>query len=135
MPATDIDLRERSPLALAYVGDGVLDLLVRAKLVAESRLAPGALHHRAVEVVSARAQAESLRALEPMLTEREQEVVKWGRNASKATVSKHATPEQYRASTGLETLLGWLYLSGNSARVGEVFEAIWQRYLALREEG
>lgn len=125
-PPTDIDVRERSPLALAFVGDGVLELLVRARLVAASRSNPGALHRQAVEMVSARAQFRSLHKLESHLTDEEKDIVRRGRNASKATVSKHATPQEYRASTGLEALLGWLYLQDKIERLNELFELIWE---------
>lgn len=129
MPHSDIDIKERSPLALAFVGDGVLELLVRAHLVAQSRLAPGALHREAVEMVSARAQFASLEELQPLLDEKEADIVRRGRNASKATVSKNASPEQYRASTGLEALFGWLYLQNRHDRLNQLFHVIWQRYL------
>ena len=51
-----------------------------------------------------------------------------GRTASRPAVSKHATPEEYRASTGFECLLGWLYLRGDTARIQELFEAMWAGY-------
>ena len=111
-----IDLREQSPLALAFVGDGVYELLVRAREVERTRLQPGRLHGGAVKFVSAKGQFEALRFLEPMLTEEEKNLVRRGKNASKATVSKHATPEEYRASTGFECLLGYLYLAGDCPR-------------------
>ena len=95
-----IDPRELSPLALAFVGDSVLELLVRQRLVE---------HHR-------------------LFTEEELAVFKRGRNASKASVAKHASPEEYRASTGFECLLGWLYLNGQLSRVQELFEALWQQF-------
>ncbi|NLW79473.1 MAG: cysteine--tRNA ligase [Ruminococcaceae bacterium] len=128
-PETDIDLRERSPLALAFVGDGVLELLVRARLVAHSRLPVGALHTEAVEMVSARAQHAMLARLEPLLDEAERNVVRRGRNANKTSVAKNATPEQYRASTGLEALFGWLYLQNRLQRIETLFQAIWEAYL------
>lgn len=128
-PESEIDLRERSPLALAFVGDGVLELLVRARLVATSRRAPGALHREAVSMVSAKAQAAALTSLEPFLLETEMSIVRRGRNASKATVSKNASQQQYRASTGLEALFGWLYLQNELIRIEELFEQIWQHYL------
>ena len=53
---------------------------------------------------------------------------KRGRNASKASVAKHASPEEYRASTGFECLLGWLYLNGQLGRVHELFETLWQQF-------
>ena len=130
-PESEIDLRERSPLALAFVGDGVIELLVRARLVAESRMPAGALHRSAVELVSAKGQFASLALLEPMLTEREAAIVRRGRNANKATVSKNASAQEYRASTGLEALFGWLYLQNDLARIEALFDPIWAHHLEI----
>ena len=58
----------------------------------------------------------------------EASVLRRGKNASKASVAKHATVQEYRASTGLECLLGWLYLQGQTQRVQELFEALWAGY-------
>ena len=112
-----VDIHEMSPLALAFVGDAVLELLVRSRLVSTTRLPPGKLHAAATRYVSARAQFRELDAILPLLR---------GKNASKASVAKHATAEEYRASTGLECLLGWLYLQGRIDRVQELFETLWQ---------
>ena len=111
-----IDPRELSPLALAFVGDSVLELLVRQRLVEHHRLSAGKLNAEKVKYVSARAQF------------REEQLFKRGRNASKASVAKHASPEEYRASTGFECLLGWLYLNGQLGRVHELFETLWQQF-------
>ena len=122
----EIDIKEMSPLALAFVGDAVLELLVRSRLVGTTRLQPGRLHSVATQYVSARAQFRELVALEPLLTEQEAAVLRRGKNASKATVAKHATAQEYRASTGLECLLGWLYLQGQIDRITQLFEVLWQ---------
>lgn len=122
----EINIKEMSPLALAFVGDAVLELLVRGRLVGTTRLQPGRLHSVATQYVSARAQFRELAALEPLLTEQEAAVLRRGKNASKATVAKHATAQEYRASTGLECLLGWLYLQGQIDRVTQLFEVLWQ---------
>ena len=66
--------------------------------------------------------------MEPLLTEEEQAVLRRGKNASKASVAKHATPQEYRASTGFECLLGWLHLKGRDDRVQELFEVLWNGY-------
>ena len=66
--------------------------------------------------------------VEPLFTEDELAVFKRGRNASKASVAKHASPEEYRASTGFECLLGWLYLNGQLERVHQLFEVLWQQF-------
>lgn len=128
MPTQKIDLREISPLALAFVGDSVLELLVRQRLVEYHRMAPGRLNAEKVKYVSARAQFREEQLLEPLFTAEEMDVFKRGRNASRTAVSKHATPEEYRASTGFECLLGWLYLRGDTARIGQLFEAMWAGY-------
>lgn len=120
----DVDVREMSPLSLAFLGDGVLELLVRRQLVAHSRLLPGKLHAEAIKYVSARSQFREVKMLEPLLTEQEKAVLHRGKNANKATVAKHATVEEYRTSTGFECLLGWLYLKGQYDRIEELFEAV-----------
>ena len=126
-----IDVREHSPLALAFVGDGVYELLVRAREVERTRLQPGRLHGGAVKFVSAKGQFEALQFIEPLLSEEEKNLVLRGKNASKATVSKHASPEEYRASTGFECLLGYLYLTGRNDRIHALFDAIWQQFAPL----
>ncbi|MDL2252561.1 cysteine--tRNA ligase [Ruminococcaceae bacterium OttesenSCG-928-I18] len=125
---SDIDIRERSPLSLAFVGDGVLELLVRARLVSKSHATPAVLHHEAITLVSAKAQARLLETLLPHLKEAEKDIVRRGRNASKAAVSKHASVQEYRASTGLEALFGWLYLQDRHERIDELFDLLWKEY-------
>lgn len=120
-----VPIQEQSPLNLAFVGDSVLELLVRRRLAAHSRLPVGKLNSIKVGIVSAHGQYAAVQEIEPLLTEQEKAVLHRGRNASKATVSKHATVEEYRSSTGLEALLGWLYLQGENRRIEELFQHIW----------
>lgn len=129
----EIDIREQSPLNLAFVGDGVFELLVRQRLVERTRLAPGKLHAACVKYVSAKGQNKALAVLEGELTETEQAVLRRGKNASKASVAKHATPQEYRASTGFEALFGWLFLTGQNQRIQELFDLLWERYDPLAE--
>lgn len=123
-----IDPRELSPLALAFVGDSVLELLVRQRLVERHRLPAGRLNAEKIKYVCAHAQFYEEKLLEPLFTAEELDMFRRGRNASKASVAKHATPEEYRASTGFECLLGWLYLTGQLTRVQELFELLWSGY-------
>ena len=106
----------------------VVLLLVRQRLVEHHRLSAGKLNAEKVKYVSARAQFREQQLLEPLFTEDELAVFKRGRNASKASVAKHASPEEYRASTGFECLLGWLYLNGQLERVHQLFEVLWQQF-------
>ncbi len=95
---------------------------------ARPRLQPNRLHTVATHYVSAHAQNLELELIEPMLTDAEAAVLRRGKNASKATVAKHATVQEYRASTGFECLLGWLYLQGKNDRIEELFNALWDGY-------
>ena len=123
-----VDIREMNPLSLAFMGDGVLELLVRQHLVERSRLLPGKLHAEAVRYVSARSQFLEMKLLEPILTEEEHTVFRRGKNANKATVAKHASVEEYRTSTGFECLLGWLYLKGRNERIMELMDVLWREF-------
>lgn len=107
------------PLVLAYVGDAVYELYVRTHLLARGILKPGDLQRVAVAYVSARGQAQAVRRLLPLLREEEAAVLRRGRNA-KSGVPKNARVADYRLSTGLESLLGYLYLTGQEGRLREL---------------
>ena len=128
-----ISIKELSTLSLAFVGDGVLELLVRQRAVSTTRLPPNKLHQLSVKFVSAKGQFVGLNAIKGLLTEKESDIVRRGKNANKATVSKHATTEEYRASTGFEALFGYLYLENENERILELFELYWNAIVAENE--
>ena len=109
-----------SPLALAFVGDGVYELFVRTRLAIEGNAQAAKLHVRAIRFVKAKAQARSAHLLADKLTEQETAIYKRGRNAKSQTVPKHAELADYRAATGLEALFGYLYLKGEQQRLDEL---------------
>ncbi len=113
-----------SPLTLAFVGDGVYELLVREHVVSAGSRPPGQLHHLAVCLVCAAAQAQAYETLLPLLTSEEQDILRRGRNANATALPRHASPADYRRATALEALFGYLYLSGRIQRLEELFEAI-----------
>lgn len=113
----DADLRAYSPLALAFVGDSVYDLLIRTIVVERGATAPGALHRRKSDVVRASAQAACAEALLAELTEEEMAVYRRGRNAHPHTTAKNASVGEYHRATGLEALYGFLYLTGRTDRL------------------
>lgn len=117
------DPRQMSPLVLAYIGDTVYDLFVRTFLVEASDFTAHKMHMAATKRVCAAAQAAAFRRIEPMLSADELAVFKRGRNAHMGTVPKHAEIAHYRAATGLEALFGYLYLSGEDARLTELMRA------------
>lgn len=113
--------KQINPIVLAFVGDAVYTLCVRTRLALSSGEKTGALNRRASERVSAHGQSEALARILPMLTEEEAEIYRRGRNAKKPTKSKNATVAEYVRSTGFEALLGYLYLTGQSERIRQLF--------------
>lgn len=113
-------------LTLAYLGDTVYDLYVRTLLAETLRLPMRALHLEAAKLVCAAGQAKAYRCIADALTEEEQAAFRRGRNAHSGTVPKHADVRDYRVATGLESLLGYLYLLGRDARIGELMRLALQ---------
>lgn len=111
----------KSAAELAFVGDAVYELLVRAHIAANINTCPGNLHKRTVEYVCAEGQSEALTAITSSLTEDELGVVRRGKNATKTAVPKNGNPKEYRLATALEALFGYLYLSGQKTRLRELF--------------
>ena len=114
-------LRAISSIGLAHMGDAVFELLVRGWLCKHGKATGKGLHRATIELVRAEAQAVRAEAILPLLTEEETAVFRRGRNANVNTIPHHASRAQYAAATGLEALMGWLYLRGDKARVNELF--------------
>ena len=119
----DRDLRTYSPLTLAYIGDGVYELIIRTILVKRGNCPVNQLHKKASSLVKASAQSGMMEILEPLLTEEEKSVYRRGRNAHSATMAKHATMADYRRATGFEALMGYLYLKEDFSRILELVHA------------
>ena len=113
-----------SPLTLAFLGDCVYELLVREYLVEKPNRPAGELHTEKVNYVSAKAQAEAFKIIEPYLTEKEIAVFKRGRNAHTSHTPKNMTSADYHSATGFESLFGYLHLLGAEDRKHELFDII-----------
>ncbi len=112
--------RMLSPLQLAYIGDSVHALLVRTGLL-QKNLPVRDMHKASNEAVSAVSQAKELARILPLLTEEETDIVRRGRNAHPHhSAPKSASTADYAGATGLEALLGYLYLTGQSERILEL---------------
>lgn len=109
--------RGLSPVVLAFVGDAAYSLYVRAQLVFDTDYKTGTLQKLASGRVSAKGQARLLERAEGLFTPEEREIFLRGRNAKKPTRSKNASVAEYNASTGLEAVIGYLYLVGEYDRI------------------
>lgn len=120
-PADKERVRQLNPVVLAFVGDAVYTLFVRERLALSCQCKTGELDRRAAKIVSAHGQNETLERILPLLTEEEEDIFRRGRNAKKPTKSKNASVGEYVRSTGFEALLGFLYLTGQTERIEELF--------------
>jgi ribonuclease-3 family protein len=120
-----------SPLVLAYVGDACFELYIRSRVVAENpKLPPQKLHRLTVGYVSASSQSDIIHGIWEHLNENERAVVKRGRNAKSGTSPKNADVVQYRYATGFETLLGYLFLAGETERLLYILEKAYDFFCA-----
>ena len=125
----DVDIRTYSPLALAYIGDCVFDMLIRTIIVSKGNMAVQKYHKKVSALVNAHAQAEMITGLEPELTEEEQTIYKRGRNSKPSTMAKNASAKEYKTATGMEALLGYLYLTNQYTRLIDIVKRsieIWE---------
>ena len=113
----DQDIRSYSPLTLAYIGDGVYELVIRTILVKKGNCPVNRLHKKASSLVKAAAQSGIMEVIEEKLTPEELSVYRRGRNAHSPTMAKHATMADYRRATGFEALIGYLYLKEEYTRM------------------
>ena len=113
----DQDLRSYYPLTLAYIGDGVYELIIRTILVKKGNCPVNRLHKKASSLVKAGAQSAIMEVIEEELTPEELSVYRRGRNAHSPTMAKHATMADYRRATGFEALMGYLYLKEDYTRM------------------
>ena len=116
-----MNIKEVSTEALAYLGDSVLEIRVREKLVRDGISGSGSLNRASLMYVKASEQAAAMHRIIPCLDEEETLVFKRGRNMSGGNVPKSATMAEYRTATGMEVLFGYLHLLGRTERIDELF--------------
>lgn len=116
------DVNAYSPLTLAYIGDGIYELVVRSIMVAQGNRSANDLNRAATYFVRAETQAKMILALQDDLTEEEKAVYRRGRNAKSYTKAKNASHADYHKATGFEALMGYLYLAGRDERMLELIQ-------------
>ena len=118
----DVDIKTYSPLVLAYIGDGIYDLIIRTIVVYQGNTQANKLHRRTSELVKAATQATMIDLLFEDMTTEEQDMFRRGRNAKSPTMAKNATMKDYRKATGFEALMGYLYLTGDYERMTDLIK-------------
>ena len=108
---------EYSPLALAFIGDSVFDLVIKSVIVEKANCQVNKLQNKTSKIVRATTQALIVDALKDELSEEEANIYRRGRNAKPYTKAKNASYSEYCKATGLEALVGYLYLKGETKRL------------------
>ncbi|MEG1537019.1 MAG: ribonuclease III domain-containing protein [Clostridiales bacterium] len=123
---TEADLRQMSPLTLAYIGDGVYEMAVRRYLVDGGLSKTNELHKTAVQYVNSDRQSRLYGEIESCLSEEELTIFRHGRNAKSGHQPPNTGVATYRRATGLETLIGWLHLAGREDRLAQIFTILFE---------
>ena len=109
-----------SPLSLAYIGDAVYEMYIRSYIMHSVNMPVSKLHKTATRYVSARAQAAIFHSIRDKLSDEEYDAFKRGRNAHSYTSAKNADIIDYRTATGLEALIGYIYIKKDTQRLHEI---------------
>ena len=116
----EVDIREYSPLTLAYIGDSIYDLIMKTLVVNQGNKPVQKLHKETSTYVQAKAQSKMMRVLQEELTEEEHSIYKRGRNSKSVSPAKNQSVTDYRRATGFEAVMGYLYLKKDYARMMEL---------------
>lgn len=119
-----MDVNRYSPLSLAFIGDSVFDLVVKTVMVEKANCPANVLHRKTSAVVKAESQSKMIQWFidNKTLSDEENDIYKRGRNAKSPTTAKNASVADYRRATGLEALIGYLYLLGRTERLVELIK-------------
>jgi len=116
------DISQYSPLVLAYIGDTVFEVFIRTLVVYKGNAPVYKLHRKSVDFVKAKSQSDTIHRIMQFLTLEELDIVRRGRNAKSGTIPKNVDIGEYKYATGFESLLGFLYLKRDFARLMQVLK-------------
>ena len=119
-PLTEQEVRSYSALAFAYIGDSVYELIMRTMITSKGNNRPNKYHQQVIQYVNANAQTRMMDKIKPLLTEEEKTMFRRGRNAKSISCAKNQSHHDYRIATGFETLIGYLYMTGQMGRIMEL---------------
>ena len=120
-----MDFFQMSAAALAYLGDSVLEVLIRERLILSGAQKSAKLNSEALKYVTAVNQARAFSNIENMLTENEAQIFRRGKNSSHLNIPKSASPLEYKTATGFEAIFGYLHLTGDKERILELFDVAY----------
>lgn len=118
----EVEAETYSPLALAYIGDCIFDLVIKNLVLNRGNKQVKKLHKETSQIVQASSQSKMMRVLQDELTEEERQIYKRGRNSKTISPAKNQSVTDYRRATGFEALMGYLYLQRRYERMLELIK-------------
>lgn len=129
-PMTQSQILELNSLAMAYIGDSAHTLYVRSSIIASTTAKANVLHTMTTKKINAKAQAQAMQSILPLLTPQENDIYHRARNSHVNTIAKNASLAEYKQATSFEALLGYLFLSGQSQRAETLLASITETQLS-----
>lgn len=121
-----MDIRCVNSLVLAYLGDAVYEEYIRRYLIEKKIGKVNDLQKESINYVSAKKQAYFLDKMlnSDFFNEEEISVIKRARNTKSHPNPKGCSVIEYKKSTALEALIGYLQLSSKVDRIDDVMNYI-----------
>lgn len=115
-----------NPLALAYIGDAIYEVYIREYLISKGICKVAELQKESIKYVSAKNQYQFLIRLidDHFFTDDELNIVFRARNHKVDHKPKNCDIVTYKYATGLEAIIGYLYLTGNKKRIEDIMNYI-----------
>ena len=119
-----VDVNLINGIALAFEGDAIYSTYIRKHLIFQGLTKPNQLHRKTTRYVSAKAQAMLItKMLEAqLLSEKEEDIYRRGRNANSHTKAKNTDVVTYKMSTGFEAVMGYLHMTEQIKRLEELID-------------
>ena len=124
MSANKLDIKNMNPQALAFVGDAVHTLYIREHVVNKFAGKPNDLHAISTKYIKASGQSDMVDKLLPLLDDDELDVFRRARNYKTNNIAKNAKVSDYKRATGLEAVVGYIYLCGDKERLDFILKNI-----------
>ncbi len=124
-----VNFTQISAMALAYLGDAVIEIKVREHLILKGYEKSAKLNSEARKFVTAVEQSKAYLKIANILSEEEADIFKRGKNSSHLNIPKSASPLEYKNATGFEAIFGYLHITGNTSRIEELFNIAYKDIL------
>lgn len=123
---TPIDARQIAPLMLAYIGDAVIELRVRRRVLEDGCYRMNVVNQKVVAYVRASAQAAAYHMLKDVTSNEDMTIAKRGRNAKAKHTRKNADMTEYKLATGFEAIVGYYELTSQTEKLEQAMDCLYR---------